>query len=71
MDREIVEKLFADGADEEEVRAEIAEAQRLGVTGVPFFIFAQRFGVPGAQGADVLAAAIDRARKSLAGIEAA
>jgi predicted DsbA family dithiol-disulfide isomerase len=71
MDREIVEKLFADGADEEEVRAEIAEAQRLGVTGVPFFIFAQRFGVPGAQGADVLTTAIDRARKSLAGIEAA
>ena len=71
MDREIVEKLFAEGADEEEVRAEIAEAQRLGVTGVPFFIFAQRFGVPGAQGADVLTAAIDRARKSLAGIEAA
>jgi predicted DsbA family dithiol-disulfide isomerase len=71
MDREIVEKLFADGADEEEVRAEIAEAQRLGVTGVPFFIFAQRFGVPGAQSADVLTTAIDRARKSLAGIEAA
>jgi predicted DsbA family dithiol-disulfide isomerase len=71
MDREIVEKLFADGADEDEVRAEIAEAQRLGVTGVPFFIFAQRFGVPGAQSADVLTTAIDRARKSLAGIEAA
>jgi predicted DsbA family dithiol-disulfide isomerase len=71
MDRAIVEKLFDDGADEKEVRAEIAEAQRLGVTGVPFFIFAQRFGVPGAQGADVLAAAIDQARKSLAGIEAA
>jgi predicted DsbA family dithiol-disulfide isomerase len=71
MDQELVQKLFDDGADIEEVRAEIAEAQRLGVTGVPFFIFAQRFGVPGAQGADVLAAAIDRARKSLAGIEAA
>jgi predicted DsbA family dithiol-disulfide isomerase len=53
------------------VRAEIAQAQQLGVTGVPFFIFAQRFAVPGAQGADVLTAAIDRARKSLAGIEAA
>jgi predicted DsbA family dithiol-disulfide isomerase len=71
MDREVVEKLFADGSDEEEVRAEIAHAQSLGVTGVPFFIFAQRFGVPGAQSADVLATAIDRARKSLARIEAA
>ena len=71
MDKEVVEKLFAEGADEEEVRAEIAQAQELGVTGVPFFIFAQRFGVPGAQSADVLATAIDRARKSLAEIEAA
>ncbi len=71
MDPEVVEKLFAEGADETEVRAEIAEAQELGVTGVPFFIFAQRFAVPGAQTADVLSAAIDRARKSLAGIEAA
>ena len=71
MDAEVVEKLFADGADEDEVRAEIAEAQRLGVTGVPFFVFAQRFGVPGAQSPDVLSAAIDRARKSLAGIETA
>jgi predicted DsbA family dithiol-disulfide isomerase len=71
MDAEIVAKLFDDGADEEAVRAEIAEAQRLGVTGVPFFIFAQRFGVPGAQDADVLTSAIAQARKSLAGIEAA
>jgi predicted DsbA family dithiol-disulfide isomerase len=71
IDREVVAKLFADGSDEEEVRAEIAQAQSLGVTGVPFFIFAQRFGVPGAQSVDVLATAIDQARKSLAGIEAA
>jgi predicted DsbA family dithiol-disulfide isomerase len=71
MDAEVVEKLFAEGTDEEEVRAEIAQAQNLGVTGVPFFIFVQRFGVPGAQGADVLATAIDRARKAMAGVEAA
>jgi len=71
MDGEVVARLFDEGADEAEVRAEIAEAQSLGVTGVPFFIFAQRFGVPGAQSADVLAAAIEQARKSLAGIEAA
>jgi predicted DsbA family dithiol-disulfide isomerase len=71
MDGEVVAKLFAEGADEQEVRDEIAQAQQLGVTGVPFFIFAERFGVPGAQSPDVLATAIDRARKSLAGIEAA
>jgi predicted DsbA family dithiol-disulfide isomerase len=71
MDKDVVAKLLAEGADEQEVRAEIAEAQNLGVTGVPFFIFAQKYGVPGAQSADVLTTAIDRARKSLAGIEVA
>jgi len=71
MDTEVIAKLFAEGADEEEVRAEIAQAQELGVTGVPFFIFANRFGVPGAQSAEVLATAIARARKSLAGVEIA
>jgi predicted DsbA family dithiol-disulfide isomerase len=71
MDSEVVEKLLADGANESDVREEIAQAQSLGVTGVPFFIFASRFGVPGAQSAEVLSTAIERARKSLAGIETA
>ena len=71
MDAEVVEKLYNDGADVEEVRAEIAEAQKLGVTGVPFFIFASRFGVPGAQEVEVLQQAIGQARKALAGVEAA
>jgi predicted DsbA family dithiol-disulfide isomerase len=43
------------------VREEIATAQRLGVNGVPFFIFAGRFGVPGAQPAEILASAIKKA----------
>jgi predicted DsbA family dithiol-disulfide isomerase len=71
MDEEVVIKLLEDGADENEVREEIEQAQRLGVTGVPFFIFASRFGVPGAQSPDVLSAALERARKALAGIETA
>jgi predicted DsbA family dithiol-disulfide isomerase len=71
MDVEMVEKLFNDGADVEEVRAEIEQAQKLGVTGVPFFIFAQRFGVPGAQEVEVLESAIAQARKGLAGAEVA
>jgi len=71
MDVEVVAKLFDEGADIVEVRAEIAQAQQLGVTGVPFFIFASRFGVPGAQEAAVLEQAIDQARKALAGVEVA
>ncbi len=71
MDFEIVEKLYADGDDVDSVQAEIAQAQAIGVTGVPFFIFASRFGVPGAQDADVLATAIAKARAAQSGVEVA
>jgi predicted DsbA family dithiol-disulfide isomerase len=43
------------------VQQEIASAVRLGVSGVPFFILAGRFGVSGAQPPEVLADAIRRA----------
>jgi predicted DsbA family dithiol-disulfide isomerase len=71
MDAEIVEKLYAAGDDVDLVQAEIAQAQAIGVTGVPFFIFASRFGVPGAQDADVLAKAIAQARAAQSGVEVA
>ena len=71
MDGEVVAKALADGRDVENVQAEIAEAQSVGVAGVPFFIFANRFAVPGAQNAEVLAKAIAQARASLAGVEVA
>jgi len=61
MDREVVDRLLDGDADKDSVREEIATAQRLGVTGVPFFIFAGRFGMPGAQPAEVLASAINKA----------
>lgn len=41
-----------------EVRADENEAQRLGIHGVPFFVFQERFAVSGAQPADVLADAM-------------
>lgn len=57
--------------DTAEIEAEIQAAQKIGVSGVPFFIFAQSFAVSGAQAADVLATAIDRAREHLANPDAA
>jgi predicted DsbA family dithiol-disulfide isomerase len=45
-----------------EVQAEIAFAQRGGVEGVPFFIFAQKYAVSGAQSVEALAQAISEAR---------
>jgi predicted DsbA family dithiol-disulfide isomerase len=62
LDRERVARLLEEGAEVEAVRSEISEAQALGVTGVPFFIFAGRLGVPGAQDVSVLRRAIDQAR---------
>ena len=50
----------AEGADE--VRQEIAEAQRMGVEGVPFFIFAGKYAMSGAQSEDVFAEALAQAR---------
>jgi predicted DsbA family dithiol-disulfide isomerase len=60
MDADVVAKLLDSDADKEAVRGEIASAQDLGVTGVPFFILNGKFALPGAQPPDVLKRAIDR-----------
>lgn len=65
LEAKLVEKLLADGADVDLVRDEIAEAQAIGVSGVPFFIFAGRLGVPGAQDASVLRRAMAQARQAM------
>jgi predicted DsbA family dithiol-disulfide isomerase len=65
LDRDLVEKLLAEGADADLVREEIAQAQAIGVTGVPFFIFAGRLGVPGAQEPSVLLKAMAEARQAM------
>lgn len=46
------------------VRADIAQAQQLGVSGVPFFVFDMRLGVSGAQPPEVFAQALERAREA-------
>ena len=66
LDATLVEKLLADGADTDLVRQEIEQAQAMGVSGVPFFIFAGRIGVPGAQEPSVLRQAMAEARQAIA-----
>lgn len=61
LDRDVVKRLLAGNADEADVQEEIAAAQRIGVTGVPFFIFNGRLAVSGAQPADVLVSAMKQA----------
>jgi predicted DsbA family dithiol-disulfide isomerase len=71
LDADIVDRLLADGADADAVRREIAEAQAMGVTGVPFFVFAGRVGVAGAQDVAVLRRAMSEAREAMKGAETA
>ena len=66
LEGKLVEKLLAEGADVDLVREEIAEAQAIGVSGVPFFIFGGRLGVPGAQDVAVLRRAMAQARQAVA-----
>ena len=64
LERALVDELLTNAADVDLVREEIAEAQAIGVSGVPFFIFAGRLGVPGAQDASVLRRAMAQARQA-------
>ena len=66
LETDLVEKLLAEGADVDLVREEIAQAQAMGVSGVPFFIFAGRIGVAGAQEPSVLRQAMTQARQAMA-----
>ena len=58
MDRKDVERRLATDEDRDTVRQEIANAQRMGVSGVPFFIIDGKYAVSGAQGVDVFANAL-------------
>jgi predicted DsbA family dithiol-disulfide isomerase len=58
MDEATVADLLATDADKDAVQAEIENAQRMGVTGVPFFVLEGKYAVSGAQDAAVLADAI-------------
>ena len=60
MDQSEVSAKLETGTDIDAVNAEVERAYRMGVTGVPCFIFAQKQGLMGAQPAEVLADAIDK-----------
>lgn len=54
IERDVALRLLGGDADVTEVQAEIAQAQTMGVQGVPFFIFANSLAVSGAQPPEVL-----------------
>ncbi len=61
LDAKAIRAALDTNQDAAAVQQEIASAVRLGVSGVPFFILAGRFGVSGAQPPEVLADAIRKA----------
>jgi predicted DsbA family dithiol-disulfide isomerase len=63
MDSTILETLLPTDAEVVGVNAEIETSRKIGVTGVPFFIFNQKYGVSGAQTPDVLIEAMQGAMK--------
>lgn len=62
LDPDEARKVLAGDAYADAVRADEATARQLGVGGVPFFVFDRAFAVSGAQPAEVLAQALERAR---------
>lgn len=57
MDGGVVARLLASDADKDHIVSEIDAAQRMGVSGVPFFILDQKYAVSGAQPVEVLVSA--------------
>jgi predicted DsbA family dithiol-disulfide isomerase len=63
LDEAGVEKLLAGQDGEEEVREAEEKAYDLGVNGVPFFIFNEKFAVSGAQSVEIFVKALKEASK--------
>lgn len=65
MDRAETESYLASESGSDAVSAEIERAANIGVTGVPCFVFAGAYALPGAQEPEVIAQVIERARVKL------
>jgi predicted DsbA family dithiol-disulfide isomerase len=61
LDVDEVRRVLASDVYATEVRADEEDAHRIGITGVPFFVFDFRYAVSGAQPADILLAALTKA----------
>ena len=66
MDADRIRQRLATNEAVAEVDADIAFAQKIGVTGVPTFLLAQKLAVVGAQGPDIVVQAMDQAAETVA-----
>jgi predicted DsbA family dithiol-disulfide isomerase len=70
MDSALVADLIENGADRELIEREDTLAHEMGISGVPTFIFENKYMVSGAQDAEVLANIMDKVVRKLAETEA-
>ena len=61
LDPDLVAKTLATDAFAQDVRADESRARALGITGVPFFVVDETYGVSGAQPAEMLLQVLDKA----------
>jgi predicted DsbA family dithiol-disulfide isomerase len=61
LDRAKANEVLESGRYADEVRADEADARALGITGVPFFVVARRFGISGAQSSESILQVLDQA----------
>jgi len=66
LDAEEVREYLAGDAGDFEVRSSQEDAQRLGITGVPFYVFDGRYAIYGAQPVEVFGEALDMVRAGAA-----
>jgi len=63
LDATTVRNMLTSDEFKEEVRKDEAEAQKLGIRGVPFFVINRKYGISGAQPAEVLLQALQQAKE--------
>ena len=61
LDETEVTEVLASDRYRDDVLRDVAEAQALGITGVPFFVVDRRYGVSGAQSPEVIRSALQQA----------
>ena len=61
LDMEAVQRVLESNQYEEAIEQDIYEAQQIGVRGVPFFVFANKYGVSGAQPQSLFEQTIEQA----------
>jgi predicted DsbA family dithiol-disulfide isomerase len=66
LDPDRVSAILASDSYAREVRTDEAEAQRLGITGVPFFVIGGRYALSGAQPSELFVRALQQAWSELA-----